>query len=69
MVKKQKSPDEEIKAKQYGKTIGYCVMKKSVVGGNISITNNNNQKVTIGYCGVTNPTNSKVRLSLRLVKT
>ena len=43
-----------------------CGVKKSGVGG--YITNNNNQKVTIGYCGVTNPTNSKVRLSLRLVK-
>ena len=61
MVKEQKSPDEEIKANKYGKTIGYCGVKKSGVGG--YITNNDNQKVTIGYCGVTNPTNSTVRPS------
>ena len=75
MAKKQKSPEEKKKKNLHqsktqptaGKnTICYWGVTKSGVGG--YITNNNNQKVTIGYCGVTNPTNSKVRLSLRLVK-
>ena len=69
MAKKLKSPEEEEKNLHQSKTqptagkntICYWGVTKSGVGG--YITNQNNQKVTIGYCGVTNPTNSTVRPS------
>ena len=71
MAKKQKFPEKKKKKKNLhqsktqpaaGKnTICYWGVTKSDVGG--YITNKNNQIVTIGYCGVTNPTNSTVRPS------